>query len=131
MERITLLIFLFLNIASLKAQNIVSGKVTYDIMEVHLEHNGKNTDVITMLEMAKRQQYQLVFNKNYTSFLMVDMMDNEVYSDFYNNLAKNFVSYSDLYFDYKNNKIIEQILDGTLLHQEISKLSWQIKLIAK
>lgn len=123
------IIFLLLTVFTLlssNAQNIVSGKVTYEIMEVHLEHNGKNTDINTMLEMAKRQQYQLVFNKNYTSFLMLGVMDNEVYNDFYNNLAKNFVSYSDLYYDYKNNKIIEKVLDGTLLQQKIPDLLWQI-----
>jgi GLPGLI family protein len=120
------IIGLFLFTMSINAQNIISGTITYDIPQVYLENKSKNTDIANMLETAKEQQYQVRFNKNYSSFMMAAVMDNEVYNEFYNTLAKSFVSYADIYIDYRNNNLVEVLADGTLLNGEIPKIAWQI-----
>jgi GLPGLI family protein len=79
-----------------------------------------------MLEMAKKQRYQLLFNEEITSFSLEDSMTDEGHSEFYNALAKTYISYVDFYFDYKNQKELEYLSDGTLLEQKIPKLNWQI-----
>lgn len=108
-----------------------SGKITYDIAQIEFIDQGKNADFTNMLKSAKQQQYQLLFNKDLTSFTLVDYMTDESFSPFYNSLAKTYVSYADYYFDYKNKDKIEEIADGTLLEQKIPKLDWKITSEAK
>ena len=99
MKTLTQLLVLILINASLFAQKS-SGKITYEIAYINFEDRGNNEDITSMLAMAKKQKYQLVFNKDCTSFTMPEVMTNEVYSEFHNVLAKNYVSFTDFYFDY-------------------------------
>jgi GLPGLI family protein len=125
MKKIFQWIFLVAIAIPLFAQK-TSGKITYDIAQIEFEDQGKNADFTNMLKRAKQQQYQLLFNKDFTSFTLVDYMADESFSPFYNSLAKTYVSYADFYFDYKNKDKIEDIGDGTLLVQKIPKLDWKI-----
>jgi GLPGLI family protein len=103
-----------------------SGKITYSIANIDVIDKGTNLDFTNMLVMAKKQQFQLLFNNEFTGFTSVDYMKGENYSEFYNALAKTYISYVDFYFDYKNQKELEYLSDGTLLEQKIPKLNWQI-----
>ena len=125
MKKIFQWIFLVTIAIPLFAQK-TSGKITYDIAQIEYTDQGKNADFTNMLKTAKQQQYQLLFNKEYTSFTLVDYMDDDSSSPFYNSLAKTYVSYADFYFDYKNKDEIEDIGDGTLLEQKIPELDWKI-----
>lgn len=126
MKVIVKLIFILLIGTSINAQKINSGKITYYIPEVSLLNERNNVDITNMIAMTKRQHYQLDFNKGYSSFLMVGVMDREEYSEFYISLAKNFVSYADIYYDYNNRRLIEVVLDGTLLESKMQQLPWHI-----
>lgn len=123
--KLTAHLFFLLSISFLMAQNNC-GKITYSIANIEFVDKGTNTDITTMLEMARKQQYQLLFNKNFTSFTMIDFMSDESFSDFHNTLAKSYVSNSDFYFDYISNDLLENLKDGTILQQKIPKLNWQI-----
>lgn len=103
-----------------------SGKIVYEIANIDFQDKGTNSDITAMLTMAKKQLYILNFNKSFSSFTMREKMSNENFSEFHNMLAKNFISSSDYYFDFKNNTILETIGDGTLLEQKAQKLPWVI-----
>lgn len=112
-----------------------SGAITYEVANIDYVDKGGNSDATAMLSMAKIQKYKLLFNNEITSFTMLELMTNERYSDFYNKLAKIYVSNADFYFDYKNNVVIESRTDGTILEQKNGKVPWvitsEIKMIDK
>jgi GLPGLI family protein len=125
MKKILQIIVCFVITGSIYAQK-TSGKITYDIAQIDYVDEGKNADFTNMLQMAKKQKYQLCFNKESTRFALVDYMSDENFNEFYNSLAKTYVSYSDFYFDYKNKKVLEDVGDGTILEQKTPKLDWKI-----
>jgi GLPGLI family protein len=117
-------IFIFCSI-QLFAQKSV-GKITYKIANIDFVDKGGNADATAMLSMAKKQQYQLLFNNKQTSFTLLELMPDESFSEFHNTLAKIYISNSDFYFDYKNNDLLEGRKDGTIVEQKIQKLPWEI-----
>lgn len=125
MKKIFLASFLLLSIVELKAQKD-SGTITYQIANIDFIDKGEHADVTAVMLMAKKQQYHLNFNKSYSSFTMIESMNDEAYSAFHNKMAKIYVSVYDYYFDYRNKQLIEQDNQGALLVQKLKKLPWEI-----
>lgn len=125
MKTVTRLFFFLFLANGVNAQH-KSGIVTYQIADINFVDKGVNMDVTNMLAMAKKQHYQLLFNGQKGSFIMKEAMSDESYSDFYNALAKTYVSNSDFYFDYGNGELIEVSNDGAVLESRLPKLDWQI-----
>ena len=119
-----LLIFLCISI-QLAAQK-TSGKITYKIANIDFEDRGSNADVTATNDAAKKQLYQLNFNKSYVSFFLLEKLARENFSEFHNTLAKITVSQYDYYTDYPNNLMLEISRDGTTIEENLKKLQWVV-----
>ena len=108
-----------------------SGKIKYNTqIGVYLAEVPKDkVDFITqMVNYAKKQEYELAFNKNKSSFKFVkNMNSNPDFNQNMENIARSaFTSSSDFYFDYQIEKGIQQKTDGILIENKTEKPIWKI-----
>ena len=119
---VNLALFLSLQLTAQKT----SGTIVYKIVNIDFVDKGTNADVTNMFVTANKQQYQLLFNKEYASFTLVDYMADESTHAFYNKMAKIYLSGFDYYYDYSNSILLEASPDGDLLEQKLKKIPWEI-----
>jgi GLPGLI family protein len=117
------LIGFFSFIASAQKQ---SGKITYKIANIDFVDKGLNADVTATNDAAKKQFYQLNFNKSHVNFFLLEKLSEENFSEFHNTLAKIMVSQYDYYTDYPNNLMLQISRDGTIIEKNLEKLQWVV-----
>jgi GLPGLI family protein len=120
------LLLIFLCISMQLAAQKTSGKITYKIANIDFVDKGTNVDVTATNDAAKKQLYQLNFNKSHVNFFLLEKLSEEKFSEFHNTLAKIIVSQHDYYTDYPNNLMLEISRDGTIIEKNLEKLQWVV-----
>lgn len=108
-----------------------SGKILY---EVHLDIDLKVIDkkhiefFTQLVDYGNSQQFELLFNNNQSSFKDVEKLSSN--PDFDKNMelvARTFInSLSDVYVDFREEKVVLEKPDGTLIENKYDVSSWEI-----
>lgn len=129
--KITLYLFLlFTNI--LFAQ---SGIVVYSIQLDTTDHNKTSSKLtkqwadinMKMKEYAMLQQFELIFDKNQSSFKYIERLNSDInFDDKINKISKSaYTSNDDVYVNVNSNTEISQKRDGTIVQDNVTK-NWEI-----
>ncbi|SHN78034.1 GLPGLI family protein [Flavobacterium fryxellicola] len=108
-----------------------SGKVKYKFyVPLKLEGNpSENTKqfVIKMVDYANKQEFELIFNKLQSKFLLIETMN---YSSDYerkiNNIARTAFTSPDTYTNLTQKSQVSLLSDGTLIEGKMEKNNWEI-----
>ncbi|WP_188048932.1 GLPGLI family protein [Flavobacterium sp. GP15] len=133
MKNTITLFFIFFVLNSTLAQ---SGKVFYNVqMSVDLGEVPKDKkDFITqMVNDAKTQQFELLFNKSKSSFKINKKLDNlSEYEVKMKNIASMaFTSSSEIYIDIERKIEIDKTKEGVLIESIYSNTNWEISTESK
>ena len=107
-----------------------SGAVIYNVkVPMAAEEISKNESAFfqEIINIAEKHQFELIFNKNQSSFKMVESLTAANMEDNKNNIARaGFSSSIDVYVDKTKNIEIIQRIDGTLLLADYNADGWEI-----
>lgn len=108
----------------------IAGIVTYEIADIDVqfkEGNAQNDYVKTIIEAAKSQTFNLVFNGSLSSFTSVEVMNKENEDENLLLLAKIAYTTSDSYYlDLNKKELITKTEDNILLKSSVIASEWKI-----
>lgn len=116
--------WVILSVSQLCAQKL-SGTVIYKVASVDYNYVG-STEWVKMLEMARKQQYELRFNDVNGSFKLLETLKDENFDESVNRSAQWFVSDYNYYFDFQNKLLLGDVGNGRLLAEKLKKIPWVI-----
>lgn len=118
-------IILFLLLTVQLAAQKLSGTVTYKVASVDYNYKGSDRWV-KMLEMARKQQYELRFNDVSGSFKLLEVLQDENFDESANSSAQWFVSNYNYYYDFQNKLLLGDVGNGCLLAEKFTEIPWVI-----
>lgn len=122
------ILFISNNIFSQSGTVIYNVQINVDLTEVPKD----KVDFITqMVNGAKNQQFELVFNKLKSSFKLVNGLDKNVNVNMENISRAAFTSSSDIYIDLDQKREVHKNSDGTLIENKYNVGNWKVSTESK